>query len=62
MTSAPAPLAPSRPGDRFDAACTEVESHFAAHLAAAHRRFLAWFAAVLALETVVLATAIVTTR
>ncbi len=62
MTSAPAPLAPSRPGDRFEAACTEFEARFEAHLAAAHRRFLAWFAAALAVETVVLATAIVTTR
>jgi hypothetical protein len=62
MTSAPAPQAATRPGDRFDAACTEFEARFEARLAAAHRRFLTCFAAALTLETVLLAAAIVATR
>ncbi len=58
MTSAPAPLAPSRPGDRFDAACTEVE----ARLDAIYRRSTAWMVAMFTIQTLVLATAIVATR
>ncbi|MBL8776620.1 MAG: hypothetical protein JNK12_11825 [Acidimicrobiales bacterium] len=62
MTSTSAPRAPYRPGDRFDAACTQFEARLEAHLAAAQRRFLTCFAVALTLQTLVLAVAILATR